>query len=139
MQTNLTQQISQADTAIAELESQVSYVTGLFAQYTGAINTAKQWPHYSLMFVDVVACLRESARRGDWKTAVRTGREPAATDAAGRPRGTGRISQLLKEALIAAKASRAHVLPASLVAARTRPRASTMRSRHAEFGEPADF
>jgi len=39
LQTNLTQQISQADTAIAELESQVSYVTGLFAQYTGATNT----------------------------------------------------------------------------------------------------
>lgn len=39
IQTNLTQQISQADTAIAELESQVSYVTGLFAQYTGATNT----------------------------------------------------------------------------------------------------
>jgi flagellar hook-associated protein 2 len=39
LQTNLTQQISQADTAIAELESQVSYVTGLFAQYTGATST----------------------------------------------------------------------------------------------------
>ncbi len=39
MQTNLTQQISQADSTIAELESQVSYVTGLFAQYTGATNT----------------------------------------------------------------------------------------------------
>ncbi len=39
LQTNLTQQIAQADTAIAELESQVSYVTGLFAQYTGATNT----------------------------------------------------------------------------------------------------
>lgn len=40
LQTNLTQQISQADAVIAETESQVSYVTGLFAQYTGAINTA---------------------------------------------------------------------------------------------------
>jgi len=39
LQTNLTQQISSADTAIAEIESQVSYVTGLFAQYTGLINT----------------------------------------------------------------------------------------------------
>lgn len=39
IQTSLTQQISQADSAIAELESQVSYVTGLFAQYTGATNT----------------------------------------------------------------------------------------------------
>jgi len=39
LQTNLTQQISQADTAIAELESQVSYVTGLFAVYTGATST----------------------------------------------------------------------------------------------------
>ena len=39
LQTNLTQQIAQADTAIASLESQVSFVTGLFAQYTGANNT----------------------------------------------------------------------------------------------------
>ncbi len=39
LQSNLTAQISQADSAIAELESQVSYVTGLFAQYTGASNT----------------------------------------------------------------------------------------------------
>jgi len=39
LQTNLTQQVSQADTAIAELESQVSYVTGLFASITGATNT----------------------------------------------------------------------------------------------------
>jgi hypothetical protein len=39
LQTNLTQQISLADSAIAQLESQVSYVTGLFAQYTGANNT----------------------------------------------------------------------------------------------------
>ncbi len=39
LQTNLTQQISQADAAIASLESQVSYVTGLFAQYTGAYST----------------------------------------------------------------------------------------------------
>lgn len=39
IQTNLTQQIAQADSTIAELESQVSYVTGLFAQYTGATNT----------------------------------------------------------------------------------------------------
>jgi hypothetical protein len=39
LQTNLTQQISQADSTIAEMESQVSYVTGLFAQYTGATST----------------------------------------------------------------------------------------------------
>jgi flagellar capping protein FliD len=39
LQTNLTKQISLADSTIAELESQVSYVTGLFAQYTGANNT----------------------------------------------------------------------------------------------------
>ena len=39
LQTNLTQQISRADSAIAQLESQVSYVTGLFAQYTGANST----------------------------------------------------------------------------------------------------
>jgi len=39
LQTNLTAQISQADSTIAELESQVSFVTGLFAQYTGANNT----------------------------------------------------------------------------------------------------
>lgn len=39
LQTNLTAQISQADTAIAEMETQVSFVTGLFAQYTGATNT----------------------------------------------------------------------------------------------------
>jgi len=32
---NLTAQISKADAAIAQLESQVSYVSGLFAQYTG--------------------------------------------------------------------------------------------------------
>ncbi len=39
LQTNLTQQISQADSTIAEMESQVSFVTGLFAQYTGATST----------------------------------------------------------------------------------------------------
>jgi flagellar hook-associated protein 2 len=39
LETNLTAQISRADAAIASLESQVSYVTGLFAQYTGASNT----------------------------------------------------------------------------------------------------
>jgi len=39
LQTNLTAQISQADATIASLESQVSYVTGLFAQFTGATNT----------------------------------------------------------------------------------------------------
>jgi flagellar hook-associated protein 2 len=39
LQTTLTAQISQADSAIAALESQVSFVTGLFAQYTGATNT----------------------------------------------------------------------------------------------------
>ncbi len=42
LQTNLTQQISKADAAIAGLESQVSYVTGLFAQYTGAGNNQNQ-------------------------------------------------------------------------------------------------
>ncbi|MEP6716054.1 MAG: flagellar filament capping protein FliD [Terriglobia bacterium] len=36
LQTNLTTQIAKADAAIAALESQVSYVTGLFGQYTGA-------------------------------------------------------------------------------------------------------
>jgi hypothetical protein len=35
----LTERASKADAAIAQLESQVSYVTGLFAQYTGASNT----------------------------------------------------------------------------------------------------
>jgi flagellar hook-associated protein 2 len=39
IQTNLTKQIALADSTIAELENQVSYVTGLFAQYTGATNT----------------------------------------------------------------------------------------------------
>jgi flagellar hook-associated protein 2 len=39
LQSNLTAQITQADSTIASLESQVSYVTGLFAQYTGATNT----------------------------------------------------------------------------------------------------
>ena len=39
LQTNLTAQISRADAAIAALESRVSYVTGLFATYTGANNT----------------------------------------------------------------------------------------------------
>ncbi|HYA18894.1 MAG TPA: flagellar filament capping protein FliD [Bryobacteraceae bacterium] len=39
LQSNLTAQISAADTAIAGLENQVTFVTGLFAQYTGATNT----------------------------------------------------------------------------------------------------
>jgi flagellar hook-associated protein 2 len=39
LQTNLTAQISKADSAIATLESQVTYVTGLFATYTGATST----------------------------------------------------------------------------------------------------
>jgi len=39
IQTNLTHQIAQADSVLAQLESQVSYITGLFAQYTGAYST----------------------------------------------------------------------------------------------------
>jgi flagellar hook-associated protein 2 len=39
LQTNLTAQISKADAALAQLESQVSYVTGLFASFTGATST----------------------------------------------------------------------------------------------------
>jgi hypothetical protein len=39
LQTNLTAQIAKADAAIAQLETQVSYVTGLFATFTGADNT----------------------------------------------------------------------------------------------------
>jgi flagellar hook-associated protein 2 len=39
LQTNLTAELAKADSAIASLESQVSYVTGLFAQYTGATST----------------------------------------------------------------------------------------------------
>ena len=39
LQANLTAQIAKADAAIALLESQVSYVTGLFATFTGANNT----------------------------------------------------------------------------------------------------
>jgi flagellar hook-associated protein 2 len=39
LQTSLTAEISQADSTIASLESQVTYVTGLFAQYTGTLNT----------------------------------------------------------------------------------------------------
>lgn len=39
LQTSLTARISKADSAIAALESQVSYVTGLFGQFTGATNT----------------------------------------------------------------------------------------------------
>jgi flagellar hook-associated protein 2 len=35
LQTNLTAQISKADAAIAQLENQVSFAQGLFAQYTG--------------------------------------------------------------------------------------------------------
>jgi flagellar hook-associated protein 2 len=39
LQANLTAQIAKADAAIASLESQVSYITGLFASFTGATNT----------------------------------------------------------------------------------------------------
>jgi flagellar hook-associated protein 2 len=39
LQSNLTAQISKADAAIASLESQVTYVTGLFGSFTGATNT----------------------------------------------------------------------------------------------------
>jgi flagellar hook-associated protein 2 len=39
LQADLTAQISKADAAIAALESRVSYVTGLFATFTGANNT----------------------------------------------------------------------------------------------------
>ncbi|HWF07560.1 MAG TPA: flagellar filament capping protein FliD [Bryobacteraceae bacterium] len=39
LQTNLTAQIAKADAALAQLETQVSYVTGLFASFTGANNT----------------------------------------------------------------------------------------------------
>lgn len=39
LQSSLTAQIAAADSAIAGLENQVTFVTGLFAQYTGATNT----------------------------------------------------------------------------------------------------
>jgi flagellar hook-associated protein 2 len=41
IQQSLTAQIAKADEAIASLESQVSYVTGLFAQYTGASSSGQ--------------------------------------------------------------------------------------------------
>jgi flagellar hook-associated protein 2 len=40
LQQNLTAQIARADAAIASLESQVSYVTGLFAAYNGTSSTS---------------------------------------------------------------------------------------------------
>lgn len=40
LQTNLTAQLAKADAAIAELESKVSYVTGLFASYNGTSTTS---------------------------------------------------------------------------------------------------
>ena len=40
LQQNLTAQIAKADSTIASLESQVSYVTGLFAAYNGTSSTS---------------------------------------------------------------------------------------------------
>ncbi len=40
LETNLTSQIAQADSTLASLESQVTFVTGLFAQYTDSNNSS---------------------------------------------------------------------------------------------------
>jgi flagellar hook-associated protein 2 len=40
LESNLTSQIAQADSTLASLESQVTFVTGLFAQYTDSSNSS---------------------------------------------------------------------------------------------------
>jgi hypothetical protein len=97
----------------------------------------------------VVACLRESVRRGDWKSAgelAATLRQP--TLPANRE-DLGEYLLRLKEALIAAKVSRAHAAASlakfntaaiRLNAAATfnKTRVDSAPSRQ-EFGEAADF
>jgi hypothetical protein len=64
---------------------------------------------------DMVGCLRESARRGDWKTAGELAAIlPQQTLPAGHEK-LGEYLHCLKEALITAKVSRAH-LAATLAA-----------------------
>ena len=99
--------------------------------------------------LDLVASLRESARRGDWKSAgelaliLRQQTPPADREE------LGQYLLHLKEALVAAKASRAHTA-ASLAnfntAAVRLNAAATFNRTHTdfspprqEFGEAADF
>ncbi len=86
-------------------------------------------------FVDVIASLRESTRRGDWKTAGELAKTMRQLTLPAGHVAQGEYLQLLKEALIAAKVSRAR-LATSLVRLNAVARFNNARQ---EFGVPADF
>jgi hypothetical protein len=97
-------------------------------------------PHSNLF--DLVACLQESARRGDWKNAAElTAILPRQTLPASREE-LGEYLRCLKQALIAAKVSRAHSA-ASLTRLNAVARFNNTRLDGAqprqEFGESAEF
>lgn len=138
--TNLTQQISQADSTIAELESQVSYVTGLLANTPGP--TTRKAVSQLFEILDCVASIKESARRGDWRSAPQlTAILPRALPPASREE-LGEYLDHLKDALAVAKASRAHAAASQVrlnAAARFNRSRSDFSSGRQNFGDSADF
>jgi hypothetical protein len=92
--------------------------------------------------LDCVACITESARRGDWRSAADlTALLPRETAAASRDE-LGEYLHCLKEAVTVAKASRAHAA-ASLVRLQAVARFNRARldypSDRQNSDDPADF
>lgn len=91
---------------------------------------------------DVVGCLGESARRGDWKCAAELAAILRQQTLPARQDELGEYLRCLKRVLIAAKVSRAQSA-ASLVRLNAVARFNKIRADPAplrqEFGETADF
>src|SRR5690349_1751515 len=91
--------------------------------------------------VDLVTRLQESARRGDWASAGELAALLPQQRLPATPEELGEYLLCMKEALVAAKASRAHTA-ACLVRLNAASRFNNARSdfapRRQEFGEVAD-
>jgi hypothetical protein len=99
--------------------------------------------------VDLVDCLQESARRGDWKSAGELAAILPQQTLPGNPEELGEYLRCLKQALIVAKASRAHsaasLARCNAAAVRLNAAAHFNKMRldftppRQEFGESAEF
>jgi hypothetical protein len=97
----------------------------------------------------LVSCLQESARRGDWKNAGELAAILPQQTLPGNPEELGEYLRCLKQALMVAKASRAHsaasLARCNAAAVRLNAAAHFNRTRldfappRQEFGEPAEF
>jgi hypothetical protein len=98
---------------------------------------------------DILACLRESARRGDWKSTGELAVHLRQQTLPANREDLGEYLLRLKEALIAAKVSRAHAAASltrcNTAAVRLNAAATFNNARvdiapsRQEFGEAADF